>query len=254
MESAQLRHLRERAQHRLPRDDAPDVLEGLGCADRLDAGHAFPSQSPRALGSLRRRRRARVAWGQYVPEPRWGWTHAIEIEASAEELWPWIAQIGATRAGFYSYQWLENLLGCQVRNAETIHPEWELKLHDDFFVHPTAAPPLNVVAFDRGSSFVVYGPPDERARAQGRPWLAASWLFLLEPLGPRRCRFISRYRADYSDDLVTRLSYGPALLAPIGFAMDRRMLIGVKQRAERAARARVAAPERNLRSAVTLSK
>jgi hypothetical protein len=61
-----------------------------------------------------------------------------------------------------------------------------------------------------------------------------TWLFLLEPLDAERCRFISRYRCATSDDLATRLQYGPTLVEPIGFAMDRRMLLGIKQRAEHA--------------------
>jgi hypothetical protein len=59
-----------------------------------------------------------------------------------------------------------------------------------------------------------------------------TWLFFLEPLGPNRCRFISRYRTATSEDLATRLAFGAAI-EPIGFAMDRRMLLGVKERAER---------------------
>ena len=63
--------------------------------------------------------------------------------------------------------------------------------------------------------------------------MTASWLFFIEPIGPARCRIISRYRCATSDDLVSRLQFGPAIIEPIGFAMDRRMLIGLKQRAER---------------------
>ena len=57
---------------------------------------------------------------------------------------------------------------------------------------------------------------------------SSSWLFSLEPLEDGRCRFISRYRVAFSDDLATWLSFGPLLSEPIGFAMDRRMLLGVK--------------------------
>ncbi|MCU0673649.1 MAG: hypothetical protein MUE69_12735 [Myxococcota bacterium] len=74
--------------------------------------------------------------------------------------------------------------------------------------------------------------PDPAAKAAGRAWVETSWLFFLEPLGPSRCRFISRYRTRTSDDLSTRLAYGVAI-EPIGFAMDRRMLLGVKERVER---------------------
>jgi hypothetical protein len=65
--------------------------------------------------------------------------------------------------------------------------------------------------------------------------VTGSWLFEIEPLGEERCRLISRYRADCSDDLVSRLRCGPTLVEPVGFAMDRRMLLSVKQRAERVA-------------------
>jgi hypothetical protein len=52
---------------------------------------------------------------------------------------------------------------------------------------------------------------------------------------------ISRYRASSSDDLATRLGFGPALLEPVGFAMDRRMLLGIKARCEQPESPRVEA-------------
>jgi len=66
--------------------------------------------------------------------------------------------------------------------------------------------------------------------------MACTWLFLIEPLGEHRCRFLSRYRAACSDDVAPRLQFGPLLAEPIGFVMDRRMLLGVKERAEGRAR------------------
>jgi hypothetical protein len=85
---------------------------------------------------------------------------------------------------------------------------------------------------------VVHAPAAEDAQRAGKPWAAISWLFFVEPLGERLCRVISRYRCACSDDIATRLQLGPALLEPIGFAMDRRMLLGVKERAERLAQER----------------
>jgi hypothetical protein len=66
-------------------------------------------------------------------------------------------------------------------------------------------------------------------------WVEVTWLFLVEPLGQERCRVISRYRCATSDDFATRLQFGPTLVEPVSFAMDRRMLQGIKARAERAA-------------------
>ena len=249
METAQLHGIKARAEGTLSRDDLRDVLAGIGGAARMLLALATPVL-----------RGARSHWGvppeaarlaypgdDLVPAPRWAWTHGVEIDASAATVWPWIAQIGANKGGFYSYQWLENLAGCNVRNAETVHPEWEAKPGNDLRLHPDM-PPLKVNAVDRGRWFVAYGAPDESARAAGKPWVAASWLFFLEPLGEQRCRLLSRYRAACSNDLWTRLSFGPTAVEPVGFAMDRRMLLGVKERAERAAHPR---PLRHLADART---
>lgn len=162
-----------------------------------------------------------------VPSPQWSWTHGVEIEASAAEVWPWVAQIGADRGGFYSYQWLENLIGCRVQNADVTHPEWEAAMGDPLSLHPKA-PPLTIVAEERGRWFVARGAPDPAASVQ------ASWLIFVEPIGERRCRVISRYRASYTGALAMRLAFGKLTLQPIGSEMDRRMLLGVKERAERA--------------------
>ncbi|MGZ3451167.1 MAG: hypothetical protein ACXVEF_16295 [Polyangiales bacterium] len=237
METTQLRGLKARAEGRLARDDARDVLAGTVGAARMVFGLMTPFL-----------RKARTHWGldeatasrslpgdNLVPHARWSWTHGVEIAASAAEVWPWIAQIGANKGGFYSYQWLENVAGCALRNAETIHPEWEVKVGDGLSLHPKM-PPLKVVAMERGQWFVVHGPADEAARAAGKPWVTGSWLFYVEPLGSDKCRLISRYRADCSSDLLTRLSFGPTIVEPVGFAMDRRMLLGLKDRAERRAR------------------
>ena len=162
-------------------------------------------------------------------------------------MWPWVTQIGADRGGFYSYEWLENIIGCQVRNAAEIHPEWAAREGGELRLHPKA-PPLRIVSVQPGRALVAYMPPVHTlsdagqgksplpagsARSRDR-WMTASWLFLVERYGPARCRVISRYRCGTSDDLSSRLQFGPAIVEPVSFAMDRRMLIGIRQRAERA--------------------
>jgi hypothetical protein len=150
-------------------------------------------------------------------------------------VWRWVAQIGADRAGFYSYQWLENLSGCGLRNADAVHQDWELEQGDELRLHPKV-PPLRIVRLERGQFFVAHAPLDEVARAKGQTWATASWLFAVDPLPNGRCRLLTRYRLACSPDVATRLALGPTLMEPIGFAMDRRMLLGVKERAEREAR------------------
>lgn len=235
MQDAQLRHLAARAEGRLARDDWRDALEGAGGAAIMALGWVTPFlRDRRSHWGLDAAAAAEKRPGdELVPRPRWAWTHGVEIDAPAEAVWPWIAQMGADRAGFYSYQSLENLAGCKLRNAEALHPEWAHREGDAFSLHPKQAP-MRVVSLEPGRHLLAYVGPDEAARAAGKPWAAVSWLFAVEALSPTRCRFVSRYRCDYSDDLAMRLAMGPALIEPVGFAMDRRMLLAVKARAERA--------------------
>lgn len=217
------------------RSRGSEVLEGIAGAGIMAAAFATPFL-----------RRARAHWGleegdldrtfpgdALVSSPRWAWTHGIPIEAPAEAVWPWVAQIGADRGGFYSYEALENLAGCALRNADVVRPSWEVHEGERLVLHPKM-PPLRIVEVEPGRHFVAYGPPDEDAKKAGRPWVAVTWTFLVEPLGARRCRFISRYRCATSDDLATRVQFGEAAIEPVGFAMDRRMLLGVRDRAEEA--------------------
>ena len=62
---------------------------------------------------------------ELVPNACGDATHGITINAPASQIWPWIVQIGQDRAGFYSYTQLENLVGCEMRNASQIVPEWQ---------------------------------------------------------------------------------------------------------------------------------
>lgn len=237
MQRRMLRHLAARVERRLPRHDYRDVLDGAAGAALMLAGFLTPFLRGRRShwGLSAAAAEQRRPGDELVSEPGWGWTHAVEIAASAADVWRWVAQIGAGRGGFYSYQWLENLVGCGLENADAVHSEWELRQGDALLLHPKL-PPLPIVELERGRYFVAHAPADAAARTAGKPWATVSWLLEIEPLGSERCRVISRQRIACSDDLGTRLSMGKGLLEPVGFAMDRRMLLGLKQRAERQAR------------------
>lgn len=101
------------------RDGWRDVVEGVVGAGAMIASGITPFLRPRrnrwGLDTALAGRP--LAGDDLVPRPRWSWTHGIEIDASADAVWPWVAQVGADRGGFYSYQWLENIAGCGVRNA-----------------------------------------------------------------------------------------------------------------------------------------
>ena len=76
--------------------------------------------------------------------------HAVTIDAPVEEVWPWLAQLGQDRGGFYSCGWLENLAGCEMQNANRIHPEWQHReLGETVNLHPAGG--LRVSMFEPGT-------------------------------------------------------------------------------------------------------
>lgn len=119
-----------------------------------------------------------------------------------------------------------------IRDAETTRAAWEVRPGEAITLHPKM-PKLCVARVEPGWWFVAHGAPDFAARCDGKPWVAVSWLFYLEPLGHGRTRLISRFRSCASDDVLTRLQSGPYLTESVGVVMDRRMLLGVKERVER---------------------
>lgn len=151
-------------------------------------------------------------WGMRDGE---GCGHAVEIDAAPHEVWPWLAQIGQDRAGFYSYEWIENLAGCRMHNADTVHGGWqdrelgeEVKLHWGYGLPVTRWEPGRALALKGWGSFE------------------------LEPLPGGRTRLVARGEPPHG---VARVFYELAVLIP-HFVMERKMLLAIKQRAEQAAR------------------
>lgn len=241
MQTEQLRNLKRLAEGQKPRteDGLRDVGEGIVGAMGMVASLATPFlRRHRAHWGLDEATAARYYPGDgLVAEPSWSWTHGVEINAPPEEVWPWVVQIGQDKAGFYSYEWLENLVGCDVRNAERVHPEWqELRPGDTLRLHKDSAA-LIITAVEPGRYFIAHGETDPHTGGPIDPAtpersVRVSWLFFVEAIDGKRSRFISRYRAACGADWRARIMFGPLLMEPIGFVMDRRMLLGVKERAE----------------------
>ena len=102
-----------------------------------------------------------------------------------EAVWPWLAQIGQDRGGFYSYEWLENLAGCRMRNADRIHPEWQdRQAGDTVLLHPSSG--LKILRLDPGRAprgVLIYrvlaklkpGTSVAQAQAEMSASISASW-------------------------------------------------------------------------------
>src|SRR5450759_2138223 len=75
-------------------------------------------------------------------------TRAITVRAPADQVWPWIAQLGQGRGGFYSYDALENLIGCDIRSADRVVPEWQdVKVGDEVKLAPEVGLGVTAVSY-----------------------------------------------------------------------------------------------------------
>lgn len=167
---------------------------------------------------------------ELVPNPKWQFTHAITIHAPAAEVWKWLVQIGADRGGFYSYEGLENLAGCNVHNADRIRPELQnLKPGDEIRLHPKA-PGMPVAEIEPGVYMLVHS--NDHTENTDR-YIHTTWLWYLDKMDTNTTRLIVRGRNDYSPELSNRLLMGPLLMEPVSFVMERKMLIEIRNRAER---------------------
>jgi len=149
-----------------------------------------------------------------VPEPAIEATWAVTVDAPARDVWPWLAQVGQDRGGFYSYEMLENLAGCKMRNADRIHPEWQHRaIGERVMLAPIFG--INLARFEPDRALVLEG------------WGS----FVLEPIDDQHTRLLSRSRIPRG---WAAWSYALLLEIP-HFVMQRKMLLGIKQRVERKA-------------------
>jgi hypothetical protein len=161
-----------------------------------------------------------------LPDASSACTRAITVNAPPERVWPWIAQIGQGKGGFYSYAWLENLFGCRIVNAAEVHSEWQdVQPGDAVRVHPKIPGlPVRVVEKDRALVLGGNAIPEQHIPA-------TTWAFVLEPADGNRTRLLVRWRSQTSRSLYD-LVFNKYLLEPIHFTMERKMLVGIRRRAE----------------------
>jgi hypothetical protein len=153
-------------------------------------------------------------------------TRAVTVRAGADAVWPWIAQLGQGRGGFYSYDFFENRVGCDIHSAERVVPEWQsIAVGDAVRLHPEVS--LSVAIVEPGRALVLRGGvPIGRTP----PPYDFTWAFVLRDQEDGSVRLVVRERYDYSR-WWARLLVEPAEL--ISFVMSRRMLHGIKERSER---------------------
>ena len=159
------------------------------------------------------------------------YTRAIGIEVPPDRVWPWLVQFGLGRAGFYSYELLERVLGIPVRNVESIVPDLQsLSVGDEILLHPKA-PGIPVAALDEGRHLCFGSEAEERARS-GSADPGRSWSMYLEPSSKERTRLILRSCIEPPEKPSLGKRVGGLLEEPVDFIMEQRMLRTVKRLAE----------------------
>ncbi len=147
-------------------------------------------------------------------------TRAIDIGAAAAEVWPWLAQMGPSpRGGAYTYDWIENVFGLNMHSVDRVMPE---------FQHPETG---DAIAFGPNLMRLERVEPDHVLawRSDDGNWV---WTFVLDERDGRT-RLISRNRF-HLPTLAGRLSMLP--MEPGSLGMERKMLLGIKRRAEQLVR------------------
>ncbi|UEL27216.1 hypothetical protein KTR40_11280 [Pseudarthrobacter sp. L1SW] len=151
-----------------------------------------------------------------VRAPTFNATRAITVGAPPERIWPWLVQVGVRRAGWYSYDLLDNL---GHPSARRIRPEWQdLEPGDVLAMSPDGKHGINVYSLDYPRS-MVWGTPGD-----------TTWVWQLDPQPDGTTRLLTRIRA--------RIRWSPtsiafsALLEVADFWMIRKMLAGLRERAE----------------------
>ena len=224
----------------MPESQAQKIIAGLGGAARMAIHMLLPFLHA-----------GRIRWGatdeelarswpgdELVPNPRAGFMHAITIQAPASAVYAWVAQIGQNKAGFYSYEALENIAGCQMRNTYHLVPEWQqLAPGDVMLLHPQV--PMPVLQVEPGRYYLTgcfldgaTGQLLDPAAPRPPGALSISWLFYACDLPGGSCRFISRWRVGYAPSFKSDLLYGRWLMEPVAHVMDVRMLQTLRRCAE----------------------
>ena len=142
----------------------------------------------------------------------------------------------------YSYELLENLVRCQMHNANRIVPEWEMKVGDQMRMGPPGYPVNQVVALERGRWLLMAGANLKTGIADLLPqpgqetYINYTWVLYLDERGDGTTRLISRTHLDYAPRPFAAKLMWEVFTDPIGCVMTRKMLLTINRRVEQAHR------------------
>jgi hypothetical protein len=166
-----------------------------------------------------------------IPDPLMQSTRAITIQAPVSQVWSWVVQIGQSRGGFYSYDWLENLIGMDIHNVDQIKPELQNLIAGDEIPFWKGIG-VSVIALEPNEILVLGGSFTQNEGGESGNGTGGTWVFVLTPVDDETTRLLIRTRvAKFPPILLSRV-FNCLLLEPSHFIMERGMLLGIKRRAE----------------------
>ncbi len=176
---------------------------------------------------------------EIVPHPKLLSTRAVSISAAPASIWPWLVQIGYQRAGWYSYDALEAAAGvadfAEGHSALRILPQFQsLQVGDTIKTDPAGG--FSVVGLEAERWMVLRARINMRGQhipLEGpcpAGFFEGSWVFALQPTGENQTRLTARFRMTFDQSLPMAL-FAYLLLEPAVFIMERKMLLGIRQRA-----------------------
>ena len=162
---------------------------------------------------------------ELLAEPDLISTRAITIDAPPKAVWPWLVQMGSGKGGVYTYDWIENLFGLDMHSVDVVLPEFQDRQVGDIEQLGAKGPTLRLEILEPPTSFVL--------RSTDGNWV---WAFGLYPTAAGAgTKLVSRNRISVPDASPVSRGMYTLIMEPGSLIMERKMLLGIKQRAERLA-------------------
>jgi hypothetical protein len=167
---------------------------------------------------------------EFLPDAPLVSTRAVTVDAPPSAIWPWLVQMGPGRGGAYTYDWIENLFGLNMHSANAIMPELQDLQVGDVMPLGEHGPRMRVDVLEPEQAMVL--------RSLDGVWV---WAFGIYP-DYGTTRLVSRNRiADPRTTLFSR-AFSMFVMEPGSLVMERKMLLGIKERAESLSPAHLFAP------------
>ncbi len=164
---------------------------------------------------------------EIVPDRNSVSTRALTVHAPAAKVYPWLLQIGQARGGMYSYEWLENLIGCDMHNVYQIVPELQqVSLGQEIRMGPEGYPLYHVAGYAPGQSFVMRAA-DPKTKTPG----PGVWTMAVtdQPDGTSRLIFRQQMRVDPG---IGNFVMWRVIVDPMTFVMEQKMMRTIRDLAE----------------------